>query len=62
MKECNITSFLTIKKTKIKLTVRIENSVSCKSYVYETKNTINTIELLNWQQLKIKQSLLNHQF
>ena len=62
MRECNITSFITVKKTKIKLTVRIENSVSCKSYVYETKNTINTIELLNWQQLKIKQSLLNHQF
>ena len=62
MKECNITSFLTIKKTKIKLTVRVENNVSCKSYIYETTNTINTEELLNWQQLKIKQSLLNHPF
>jgi hypothetical protein len=62
MKECNITSFLTIKKNKIKLTVRLENNVSCKSYIYETTNTINTAELLNWQQLKIKKSLLNHPF
>jgi len=62
MRECNITSFITVKKTKIKLTVRIDNSVSCKAYIYETSNTINTIELLNWQQLKIKQSLLNHRF
>lgn len=62
MRECNITSFITIKKVKIKLTVRIENNVSCKAYIYETSNTINTIELLNWQQLKIKQSLLNHPF
>jgi len=62
MRECNITSFLTIKKTKIKLTVRIENNVSCKAYIYETSNTINTVELLNWQELKIKQSLLNHPF
>jgi hypothetical protein len=62
MRECNITSFLTIKKNKIKLTVRLENNVSCKSYIYETTNTINTAELLNWQQLKIKKSLLNHPF
>ena len=62
MRECNITSFLTIKKNKIKLTVRLENNVSCKSYIYETTNTINTVELLNWQQLKIKKSLLNHPF
>jgi hypothetical protein len=62
MRECNITSFLTIKKTKIKLTVRIENNVSCKAYIYETSNTINTVELLNWQELQIKKSLLRHPF
>lgn len=62
MKECNITSFLTIKKTKIKLTVRIENNVSCKAYIYETSNTITSSELLNWQQLKIKKSIYRHPF
>jgi len=62
MRECNITSFLTIKKTKIKLTVRIENNVSCKAYIYETSNTINTVELLNWQELQIKKSLMTHPF
>ena len=62
MKECNITSFLTIKKTKIKLTVRLENNVSCKAYIYETSNTLNASELLNWQQLKIKKSIYLHPF
>ena len=62
MKVCNITSFLTIKKTKIKLTVRVENNVSCKAYIYETSNTLNASELLNWQQLKIKKSIFLHPF
>ena len=60
MRECNITSFLTVNKTKIKLTVRIENNVSCKAYIYETSNTLNASELLNWQQLKIKKSIFLH--
>jgi len=62
MKDCNITSFLTIKKNKIKLTVRIENIKSCKTHTYTNSDILSFNDCLAWQNQKIKEAINSHSF
>jgi len=62
MKDCNITSFLTIKKNKNKLTVRIENIKSCMTYTFFENKNLSFSECLYWQNQKIKDAIKKHIF
>ena len=60
MKEFNITTFLTIKNKKNKLTVRIENKKSCMTYTFFENKNLSINDFLLWQKSKIKEAIIKH--
>ena len=60
MKELNVTTFMTIKNKKNKLTIRNENKKSCMTYTFYENKNLSINDFLIWQQSKIKEAIIKH--